>query len=337
MLGLAFPFLLFLNFIFIGCWILFKSKWFLLSLLALLPAYSNIRALVGFNFRHTFQTEKIKENDIRVLTWNVHAYTGRTKEGAPGNDERNNILAFIKEQSPDIIAMQEFLEVDYKGFHSNKKDIIALGYPYQMRVTDYVRRGNFNLGLVIFSKFPIIDSMHIRYPGPKSLRAAESLIAVDIKAGNDTLRFFNTHLQSIQLKDDDLRGLEINRNVDDQLVDASKSIIRKLRNAYQFREVQAAIVRKHLDESPYPEIICGDFNDVPNSYAYFKIKGNRNDAFREKGSRLGRTFSAISPTLRIDYIMADKKFEVVQYKNFIYHYSDHFPVIADLRIKTTKN
>lgn len=333
LLGLAFPFLLFLNVAFIILWLIARSRWLLLSLLALLPAYGNIRALVGFNLSSGFENVKADSSDIRILTWNVHAYSARTKEGAD-NSARDNIIEFIKEYSPDVIAMQEFLEVNYKGFHSNLNDIKALGYPYHIRVTDYIRRTrDFQLGVVLFSKYPILDTLHIRYPGPTSSRAAESLIAADILVnGKDTIRVYNTHLQSVQLKGDDFRRIEIIKNVEDSLMDASKNIIRKLRFAYKHREVQADIVRKELDKSPYPEIICGDFNDVPNSYTYFRIKKDRVDAFRQKGSRLGRTYAAISPTLRIDYIMADKRFKVVQYKSFVRHYSDHFPVMADLRL-----
>lgn len=337
LLGLAFPFLLFFNIAFILLWMIFKSRWFLFSLLALVPAYGNIRALIGFNFTSGFEIEKLATNDLRILTWNVHAYTAQTKASVV-NEERDNILAFIKEFSPDVIAMQEFLEVNHKGFHSNLKDIKALGYPYHIRVTDYIRRTrDFQLGVVLFSKYPILDTLHIRYPGPTSSRAAESLIAADILLnGKDTIRVYNTHLQSIQLRGDDFRRLEIIKNVEDSLVDASKNIIRKLKFAYKHREVQTNIVREELNKSPYPEIICGDFNDVPNSYTYFRIKHDRIDAFRQKGSRLGRTYSTISPTLRIDYIMADKRFKVVQYKSFVRHYSDHFPVIADLRLTEVK-
>jgi endonuclease/exonuclease/phosphatase family metal-dependent hydrolase len=85
-----------------------------------------------------------------------------------------------------------------------------------------------------------------------------------------------------------------------------------------------------------PEIICGDYNDVPNSYTYFRIRGDRRDAFVEKEGGLGRTFSNIAPTLRIDYIMADKQFEVLQYKRKLLPYSDHYPVIADLRLGSGK-
>src|SRR6478736_7792225 len=49
LLSLAFPFLLILVAGFMVFWVLFRSKWVLLSLTALVLGYSNIRALIGFN------------------------------------------------------------------------------------------------------------------------------------------------------------------------------------------------------------------------------------------------------------------------------------------------
>jgi endonuclease/exonuclease/phosphatase family metal-dependent hydrolase len=96
-------------------------------------------------------------------------------------------------------------------------------------------------------------------------------------------------------------------------------------------------VRKRVDESPYPHILCGDFNDIPNSYTYFHIKGDRQDAFRVAGKGIGRTFMHVAPTLRIDYIMADKRFDVVQYRRDFLPYSDHYPVIVDFQLKESAN
>jgi endonuclease/exonuclease/phosphatase family metal-dependent hydrolase len=71
---------------------------------------------------------------------------------------------------------------------------------------------------------------------------------------------------------------------------------------------------------------------VPNSYTYFKSKGDLQDAFLKKGHSIGRTFRYLSPTLRIDYILADKQLEVAQFNRVIAPYSDHYPVIADFKI-----
>jgi endonuclease/exonuclease/phosphatase family metal-dependent hydrolase len=99
-----------------------------------------------------------------------------------------------------------------------------------------------------------------------------------------------------------------------------------------FRSKQAELVRRELDGSPYPVILCGDFNDLPNSFTYFKIKGDRNDAFLQRGFGVGRTFASLSPTLRIDYILADKTLAVEQFKKTITPWSDHYPLVADFKL-----
>jgi endonuclease/exonuclease/phosphatase family metal-dependent hydrolase len=200
-------------------------------------------------------------------------------------------------------------------------------------VIDYGRKGGpLEVGVAIFSRFPIIDSIRIIYPGPPKLKAAESLIACDLDVKGQKIRVFNTHLQSVLFQPKDYQDLRTIKNADDSLLDASKSIIKKLRQGYASRGGQVDIVREQLDNSPYPVIMCGDFNDVPNSYTYFRIRGKRQDAFVEKGGGLGRTYTYISPTLRIDYIMADQQFEVLQFKRYLLPYSDHYPVVTDLRL-----
>jgi endonuclease/exonuclease/phosphatase family metal-dependent hydrolase len=143
---------------------------------------------------------------------------------------------------------------------------------------------------------------------------------------------FTTHLQSNQFEYKDYDVLHKISKVDDSVYSASRSVVKKLRSAYRNREDQADMVRIQLDNSPLPEIITGDFNDVPNSYAYFRIRGDRQDAFAKKGWGIGRTFSHISPTLRIDYIMADKQFKVLRYERKILNCSDHYPLVADLQL-----
>jgi endonuclease/exonuclease/phosphatase (EEP) superfamily protein YafD len=87
-----------------------------------------------------------------------------------------------------------------------------------------------------------------------------------------------------------------------------------------------------MNHSPYSIILCGDFNDVPNSYAYETIGAGLQNAFVQKGSGISRTFSSISPTLRIDNIFADKRFTVTQFTRVKKLLSDHFPIVADLKI-----
>jgi endonuclease/exonuclease/phosphatase family metal-dependent hydrolase len=328
LLGLFFPFLLALVFLFMLLWVLLRSRWALMSMVALLLGFSNIRVLFGFHFSDHFKTGKQKD-DIRILTWNIEWFGAHQKD----KEIRKKMLDFIREQDADILCFQEFLEPGRNKTLSNELAIKKMDYPYAYRVIDYGRKnGPYEVGVAIFSRFPITDTFRIRYPGPESKRASESLIAVDLDIGDKPVRLFTTHLQSVLFRSNDYRALEIIKSADDSLLMASKSIIRKLRQGYTLRGYQADLVRQQLDASPYPEIICGDFNDVPNSYTYFQIKGDRKDAFIRSSSGLGRTFAHLSPTLRIDYIMTDRLFEIVQCKRFRLPYSDHYPVIADIRL-----
>lgn len=331
-IGLAFPYLLILIFSLVVFWAVFRSRWIFLPLAVLILGFTNIRALIGFNFFSRFNKQK-EINSIRVLTWNVSWFDEQTKEDKRKKSNRKEMLQFVREQQADVLCFQEFLEKDLGGSsYNNVEEITAMGYPYNYWVGDYIKRqGKLVAGAAIFSKYPIIGSYKTQYPGSRKERAAESLISVDLDVQGKTLRVFTTHLQSILLKKDDYRNLEIIKNADDSLMQASRSIVRKLRTGYYYRVNQAKMARQQLDESPYPEIICGDFNDVPNSYTYATIKGNRQDAFIEQGSGIGRTFSNVAPTLRIDYILVSKKLRVIQSKRIVLPYSDHYPVLADLQ------
>ena len=104
-----------------------------------------------------------------------------------------------------------------------------------------------------------------------------------------------------------------------------------LETGFLKRKIQAERIREEMDKSPYPIILCGDFNDVPNSYAYHHIGKGMKNAFAEKGAGLGRTFSGIAPTLRIDNIFVNRQFDVEQYLRVKKRLSDHFPILTDIR------
>ncbi|WP_315819498.1 endonuclease/exonuclease/phosphatase family protein [Paraflavitalea speifideaquila] len=193
LLGLAFPFLLILVVLFLLFWSLFRSRWAFLSLAALLLGYTNIRALIGFHPGGFTPTKQ--EKSIRVLSWNVRWFDEQKRITKGAYPSRKQMLAFIKEQDPDILCFQEYFETN-KVNYSNLKDIQKMNYPYFYKVIDYGRKGGpLEVGVAIFSRFPIIDSLQIKYPGPVKLRAAESLISCDITVGGKRcgylIRIFN--------------------------------------------------------------------------------------------------------------------------------------------------
>ncbi|MFI5153478.1 MAG: endonuclease/exonuclease/phosphatase family protein [Chitinophagales bacterium] len=336
LLGLIFPLLFLLVLGFFIFWLFFQTKRIaLISLVAMIIGWQNIHAFLALDIHKKFISEK-SVNALRVLTWNVHGWDQfiTKKPGASGH--RESMISFIEGLNPDVICFQEFFE------SHNPKVLPAtipyiterLHYPYHIFAPDYRwHEGLYESGVVIFSKFPITDSFRMRYQDSPMQKTPESLLFADINVNGKITRVFTTHLQSVLFQGRDFRNVEIIKNVDDGTLQASKSIIKKLKRAYGLRGSQADQVREQLDKSPYPVIICGDFNDVPNSYTYFRIRGNRKDAYIQRGFGIGRTYVHLSPTLRIDYIFTGQQFDVLQCSKFPLPYSDHHPVVADLQLK----
>jgi endonuclease/exonuclease/phosphatase family metal-dependent hydrolase len=337
LLGLLFPLFLLLVFVFLIFWLLSKRRWALLSLFALLIGWPNIHTFLAFNATAGFAQVK-QDTALRVLTWNVRRwdeFSGAKKESS---GHRTKMMEFLQQQHADILCFQEFFESHNPKEYAENINYIQkqLDFPWYFFSQDYHRYDwMYETGVIIFSKYPIVGTMRIKYGGKDTARATESLIAADIDVHGKTVRVFTTHLQSVLFRSQDFRNIETIKNVDDSMLQASRSIVKKLRRAYSFRSGQADLVRTYLDQSPYPTIMCGDFNDVPNSYTYFHIRGNRQDAFIKKGFGIGRSYVNLSPTLRIDYILADPSFSVLQCRKVDLPYSDHHPVMADLLLPPT--
>jgi len=183
--------------------------------------------------------------------------------------------------------------------------------------------------VAIFSNHPILQWKKVQ----TAKEYNRTFLWADILVNTDTIRIFNIHLQSMHFAKDDYTFIE---NIDQQGMDNvqrnGRNIIRKMKNAYTQRASQATDVKAEIDKSPYPVIVCGDMNDVPNSYAYQTISKNLNDSYTEKGWGIGRTFQFLSPTLRIDYVLHSKALSLRQVQIIRPSPGDHNPVIADFKI-----
>jgi endonuclease/exonuclease/phosphatase family metal-dependent hydrolase len=242
---------------------------------------------------------------------------------------RLKMLDQIRKQDPDILCLEEFFHSPDTIFYNNISEIKAMGYPYHYFSYDPDGDHQF-IGSAIFSKYPMLDTGLVRYFRPSM---TEALVHADIKVNDDTIRVFATHLQSVQFRQKDYEAIDEITTAKDSLIGNSKTVLAKLRKAMSLRSSQADIARQIMDDSPYPTIFCGDLNDTPNSYTYFTIRGDMQDAFLEKGFGIGRTFSSLSPTLRIDYILTDDQFSIKQFTRVVKYLSDHFMIMADVELK----
>jgi endonuclease/exonuclease/phosphatase family metal-dependent hydrolase len=328
-LGLMAPYLVILLVFFVLFWLIVKPVYCLLPLIVLTIGLKQLGTLFALHAKEGFTAVKI-EPRIRLIDWNVGSLVGLSKGRDKQKHIRAQIAGAIQNMQPDIICLQEFNHSNTQGPQADNIGLFKKTYPYYFFSKDYTKGNGFFLyGSIIFSRYPIVGTGKVQYPGKR----AESLIYADILKEGDTMRIFTTHLQSFRFSETDYQDIEKIRQQDKELFDASKSIIKKMRLAFTRRGIQANIVRETLEKSPYPSVMCGDFNDVPNSYTYFHIRGERQDAFLEKSFGIGRTYIAMAPTLRIDYILPDNHFFIHQFDLVDEDLSDHLMLVADISLK----
>lgn len=338
--GLFFPYLVFLLILFLIGWLFVKPKWALISLVVLVLGVIPIS--MHFSFKKQDEFIEKRGEELRVMTWNIRNFIPLDETSFIPSlvEHHQKIYTQIKKYQPDVICFQEFLSIPWL----DKEDpylIIKneLGYKYVKFVGDNLFKSEQKSGIAIFSKLPLLGGSMIKYP-ESTESMAENTVYVDLKYNNDTIRFYSVHLQSFRFGEREYKAIDDLRRESKLDVAESKHVLRRMKNTFYWHGVQSDFIKNIIDESPYPVVLTGDLNDVPNSYAYITLKGNRQDVFLEKGFGIGATFTSASssilrilPTLRIDYIFADTSLIVNQYLKGGKKISDHSFLISDFSAK----
>ncbi len=314
-------------------WLLKKQRWFLISLVAIIAGWGAIMNVFPLRFSSSFSMKK-DSAAIRVMSWNVEQFNILHHKEHP--EVKKEMIDLINQYDPDIACFQEVVASDkMTGINYLPAILNALhfaDYFYSYSVKDDFDKDH-HFGRLILSKLPIINKQTV-VNDPNDYNATFQYI--DVLKGDDTIRVFNIHLQSLKFTQSNLNYLDNSTLATDSTIKESKSIISKIKKAFIKRSVQARFIRDEVNNSPYPVILCGDFNDVPNSYAYETIGSSMQNAFVKKGFGIARTFSTISPTLRIDNIFADRNFTITQFIRVKKLLSDHFPILTDLIISRSE-
>ncbi len=321
------PYLLLLLLFFVVLWLFTKPVWISISLLTIIVSWPSVRNVFSIHFPQPFTLEK-ENNTLRVMSWNVEQFNIQHYKDKPWI--KKQMLDLINYYDPDIACCQEVVAGEKKKGINYFPDIISKlkfkDYFYSYAIKDDFDSYH-HFGILIFSKLPVVKKQ-VLVNNPNDYNS--SFQYMDVIKETDTIRVFNIHLQSLKFSKDNLNYLDKAALKTDSNITESKSIVSKIKTGFIKRSVQADFINDEIAHSPYPVIVCGDFNDVPDSYAYETIGEGLQDAFVEKGSGISRTFSSISPTLRIDNIFADKKFGITQFTRIKKLLSDHFPIVADM-------
>jgi endonuclease/exonuclease/phosphatase family metal-dependent hydrolase len=106
----------------------------------------------------------------------------------------------------------------------------------------------------------------------------------------------------------------------------------KVKRSITRRPKQVDQVFDDIENCPVDAFVCGDFNDNPMSYTYYRMTRDRKDAFVEAGKGFGATYSLLWPMLRIDYVLFPENGRALSHHIPRVPYSDHYPVITEIEL-----
>jgi endonuclease/exonuclease/phosphatase family metal-dependent hydrolase len=329
-LGMAYPVLVYLNLGFVLLWIILRKRWFLVSLVALLVGFN----MLGKYFRYNPSRNRAPENvqAYTVLSFNTMSF--RTFYYDYSQEYLDSLTGFLSEVKPDIICFQEYYN-DLEMEEDIAKQLQRkLNLPEKHINSRLTRLNRYQFGLAILSRFPIIHSGRILNANyEQELSTTNYAIFSDMVIEDDTFRVYNIHLESLRISTEEGIFSSIEDGSAENITRETRKLFSKLRKAFIFRANQLKPIREHMDNSPYPIILCGDFNDSPASWSYAQISSGLQDAFVKAGRGTGKTYTGKYPSFRIDYILMDKMLKIHWFETPKVKFSDHYPVYAVFSVK----
>ena len=177
------PFTIFISFLILVYWLLRKEWLFLLPLISIVI---NSGYLIStFQFRSEPKFSIYDENEtLKIISYNVHEFMHDKNQLSIAN-----VKDFISIENADIVCFQEFDA-------SNQLHITELrnyfeNYPF----SSISESSNENIGMAIFSRFPIISWKKINFEN-----TGNGYLWADIEISKkSSIRLINVHLQTTSL------------------------------------------------------------------------------------------------------------------------------------------
>jgi len=235
---------------------------------------------------------------IRVVSYNVHSCVGVDRQHLP-----ERVAEAIEAMQADVIALQEVELGRRRTDHRNQPEELGKRLGMHVKFHPAVHHPDGKYGIAVLSRYPMLEVHALHLPRLR-LPFIEPRVAlgVSLRIDGSVLNLLNTHLG--------LLAFERARQV--------RSLIRMLEH--------------HFAEGP--TVLCGDLNATPGSPECRLLRKRMHDAFaRFSGAR---TYPVNFPLRRLDHILLTQDIHcvgiAVPQTPLTRVASDHFPVLADLRL-----
>ena len=198
-------------------------------------------------------------------------------------------------------------------------DTFSKFYPYSYIST--------SPSLAIYSKYPISDGQSIPFK-----QSNNGAVWADIDVKGMKVRVISVHMQTTsfdRLRSKMAKAEEANNSDEKQNI-LEQYYSNSLNNNIRKRANQAKQIAELVNTTNTPVLLCGDFNDIPNSYTYNTLKGYLKDGFKSAGKGFAHTYKGLYNIMRIDYIFYGDAFSPIRYETIPFDMSDHNPVLMEV-------
>lgn len=311
LLSLAVSPLILFNILFAIYWLIRRKRRAFLSLSVLVGGYFFFNPFIEFSSEGDSDAY---QNTLSILSYNVRLFNAYEED--TDKNVSKIISEILKENEPDVFCIQEY-------YHDTKMSFPEYPYQYIHFKKTINRNGEAReniLGHAILSKYPIVNKGAFDFK-----KTYNNSIYADVAKGKDTIRVYNLHLKSLGI----LPKVSYLQDGD------TEKLLERMSNAFIGQEEQLNTVLRHKETSPYPVLLCGDFNNTPFSYIYRIAEKGMKDAFIERGNGLGTTYMFQFYPMRIDYVFASEEFDVIKFNTIKKSFSDHYPVAATVGLNSS--
>ncbi len=318
-LTLTLPYVATLTIILTAIWVLRRKIIFSvlggLTILICLPSLAQV-----FPMHFPKKAEK-GEKTFTVMTWNVL----HTHDQEQPDLKENRAIDYILSSGADIVCLQELLYLngrDIPHYTDAMGKALKKAYPYTATT-------KWTSDVKVLSKYPvkIISGMPQDQTGNQ-----RRFFVFELDVDGHKLYLATVHLASYSLTSEDREILERIHGVRSAKESTRKfksSVYSKMKAAFRLRADNAAALRDEVSDLEGPLIVCGDFNDVPTSWAYRTIRGDDfKDAHQQTAFWPTFTYNAHYFYFHIDQILYRGPLEALNWKRGSIRTSDHYPQIA---------
>lgn len=252
----------------------------------------SVSSFYKIEFRRSYGEPAAERGEIKIMTYNARSFIDDN-----GANRLDSIAQIIRSINPDIVCFQEM------GFRTLTDSVMEELKLYPMPRT----LSRAHLSPAIYSRYPMINVQRVD--------TMKNFVWADIALREDTIRVFNNHLHTTAIRKEDEAYIETHKYLEDETPRQEvMGMVSRLTENNIMRAAQVDTLSEMVAASPYPTIVCGDFNDTPVSYTIRKITRDMKDVFREVGRGFSHTYRGFFDMLRIDYVLCSEEFTPISYQ-----------------------